>query len=75
MSLPHAIGPWQSPADSSTTGGGNTSSSHSSSGELGIGGLSVAYGTADPVEWTRAMKYLLTNVKWLVAYTAKHVDR
>jgi len=27
------------------------------------------------VTWTRAMKYLLTNVKWCVAYTAKHVDR
>lgn len=53
-----------------------------------IGGLPVQYNTAnatstDPnntdengmVAWTRVMKYLLTNVKWCVAYTAKHVDQ
>jgi len=27
------------------------------------------------LEWTRACRYLLTNLKWLVAYAAKHVDR
>ena len=27
------------------------------------------------VDWTRACKYLLTDLKWLVAYTAKHVQR
>jgi Apg6 BARA domain len=27
------------------------------------------------VEWTRACKFLLTDLKWLVAYAAKHVDR
>ena len=27
------------------------------------------------LEWTRACKYLLTDLKWLVAYVAKHVDR
>ena len=37
--------------------------------EVTIGGLPIAYG-ADGVEWTRAMKYLLTNVKHLTAYRA-----
>jgi hypothetical protein len=37
------------------------------SGELTVGGLSVAFGQ-DGVEWTRAMKYLLTNVKQLLAF-------
>lgn len=46
---------------------------NSASAEWTIGGLSIHYGL-DGVEWTRAMKYLLTNVKWLVAYSAKHVD-
>ena len=27
------------------------------------------------VDWTRACKYLLTDLKWLVAYIAKHVQR
>ncbi|CAB9499988.1 Beclin-1 [Seminavis robusta] len=43
-----------------------------------IGGLPVQYGTSgatDGVTWTRVMKYLLTNVKWCVAYAAKHVDQ
>jgi hypothetical protein len=43
-------------------------------GDMRIGGLAVAFGV-DGVEWTRAMKYLLTDLKWLVAYSAKHVDR
>eukprot|EP00977_Amphora_coffeiformis_P004928 scaffold1055_cov165-Amphora_coffeaeformis.AAC.2 len=37
--------------------------------DVTIGGLPVAYG-ADAVEWTRAMKYLLTNVKYLTTYRA-----
>jgi hypothetical protein len=31
--------------------------------------------TPSTLEWTRACKYLLTDLKWLVAYSAKHVDR
>jgi len=27
------------------------------------------------LEWTRACRFLLTDLKWLVAYAAKHVDR
>ena len=37
--------------------------------EVTVGGLQVAY-AADGVEWTRAMKYLLTDVKHLTAYRA-----
>jgi len=43
-------------------------------GELIVGGLSIAYGV-DGEQWTRSMKYMLTDIKWLVAYTTKHVDR
>ena len=43
-------------------------------GEMTIGGLPIAYGPGGE-QWTRAMKYLLTDLKWLVAYTTKHVDR
>jgi beclin 1 len=36
-------------------------------GELTIGGLPVSYGV-DGVEWTRSMKYMLTNIKQLLIY-------
>jgi beclin len=42
--------------------------------EFIIGGLSISYGT-DGEQWTRSMKYMLTDIKWLVAYSTKHVDR
>ena len=45
-----------------------------SKGEMIVGGLPIAYG-ADGEQWTRSMKYMLTDIKWLVAYTTKHVDR
>mmetsp|Transcript_22098 Transcript_22098/g.34001 ORF Transcript_22098/g.34001 Transcript_22098/m.34001 type:complete len:337 (-) Transcript_22098:2139-3149(-) len=45
-----------------------------SRGEATIGGLSIAFGN-DGERWTRAMKFLLTDLKWLVAFTTKHVDR
>lgn len=35
--------------------------------DLLVGGLSVSYGN-DAMEWTRAMKYLLTNVKHLLLF-------
>jgi beclin 1 len=34
-----------------------------------IGGLSVHY--ANSSEWTRAMKFLLTDLKWLLAWVTK----
>ena len=43
-------------------------------GELAIGGLSINYGT-DAERWTRALKYLLTDLKWLVAFVMKHAER
>ena len=39
-----------------------------------IGGLSVSYAPEGEL-WTRAMKYVLTDSKWLVAFSTKHVDR
>lgn len=44
------------------------------SGIYTIGGLSAAY-APEGDSWTRAMKYVLTDTKWLVAFTTKHVDR
>ena len=72
MALPHVIAPLNQPGNNA---GASNPPTTANGGELGIGGLSVSYGIADPIEWTRAMKYLLTDVKWLVAYSAKHVDR
>jgi hypothetical protein len=43
--------------------------------EWKIGGLPIAYTEATAVDFTRACKYLLTDLKWLVAYAVKHVDR
>jgi hypothetical protein len=45
-----------------------------SSGELLIGGLTIVHGT-DGDRWTRALKYMLTDLKWLVAFVIKHVSR
>ena len=46
----------------------------SGSGEATVGGLPLAYDPAAGERWTTMCKYLLTNLKWLVAYAAKHVD-
>ena len=35
-----------------------------------IGGISMIYG--ETTEFTQACKYLLTNLKWLVAFVVKH---
>ena len=43
-------------------------------GSYTIGGMSVAY-SPEGEFWTRAMKYVLTDAKWLVTFTTKHVDR
>ena len=75
MALPHVITPLNHSRSNGASNSTSASSSSSNGGELGIGGLSVSYGIADPIEWTRAMKFVLTDVKWLVAYSAKHVDR
>eukprot|EP01031_Cornospumella_fuschlensis_P025240 gene25239-30482_t len=38
-----------------------------------IGDVSFTYGTDDE-SWTRAMKYMLSNIKWLVAWATKHAQ-
>lgn len=68
IAIPHAIQPPRTQQHQNQHRANNNTSA-----EWTIGGLSIHYGL-DGVEWTRAMKYLLTNVKWLVAYSAKHVD-
>jgi hypothetical protein len=37
-----------------------------------IAGLSVVFGAASDELWTRALKMLLTDVKFIVAWAAKH---
>jgi len=44
-------------------------------GEASVGGLPLAYDPMSGEQWTMVCKYFLTNLKWLVAYAAKHVDR
>jgi len=46
-----------------------------SDGEATVGGLPFAYDPAAGERWTLACKYLLTNLKWVIAYAVKHVDR
>jgi len=53
-------------AKSSQGGGGVTTEGSTNSGS--------AVNSA-ALEWTKACRYLLTDLKWLVAYSAKHVDR
>ena len=47
--------------------------------QLTVGGLSIQYSTESGVEWTRAMKYLLTDLKHLLTYRALslfvHIDQ
>lgn len=44
-------------------------------GEITIGGLPIAFDGSNGESWSKAMKYLLTNLKWLVAFTTKNIDR
>jgi len=44
-------------------------------GEVSVGGLTLLYDPTNGDQWTLACKYLLTNLKWLIAYSAKHIDR
>jgi beclin 1 len=50
-----------------------TTSSIGGGGTMTIGGLSFAVGCDEEI-WTRAMKYFLVDLKWLVAFCAKQVD-
>ena len=44
-------------------------------GEITIGGLPIAFDGSNGESWSKAMKYLLTDLKWLVAFTTMHIDR
>lgn len=37
-----------------------------------VGGLSVALGSSYE-DWTRALKYMLTDLKWIAAWAAKYL--
>ena len=60
----------------------NNAASNSSSGSGGKGGgtvggamvngIALFYDPANGEQWTLVCKYLLTNVKWLITYAAKH---
>ena len=41
-------------------------------GSMTVGGLVTGFHSNDE-EWTRAMKYFLTDLKWVVAWVAKHL--
>mmetsp|Transcript_47125 Transcript_47125/g.115047 ORF Transcript_47125/g.115047 Transcript_47125/m.115047 type:complete len:94 (+) Transcript_47125:1277-1558(+) len=58
----------QTTADSSSN-----KSNNNKSGTAGGHGINPN-DNGEKVEWTRACKYLLTDLKWIVASTAKHVD-
>jgi len=60
------------PSQHQTTAAGNIVTSE------WVHGLTTARNSATSSaasEWTRACRFLLTDLKWLVAYAAKHVDR
>ncbi|KAK1736141.1 autophagy protein 6 [Skeletonema marinoi] len=42
-----------------------------SDGEATVGGLPFSYDPGDGERWTLACKYLLTNLKWVMAYAVK----
>jgi len=42
-------------------------------GEMKVGGYKVAY-LGDGVLWTKVMRYLAVDVKWLIAFLTRHVD-
>jgi beclin 1 len=37
-----------------------------------VGGLAIVFAPGSEEGWTRALKFLMTDVKWLVAWSAKH---
>jgi len=34
--------------------------------------MSFVYGNLDDEEWTRALKCMLANIKWIIAWYCKH---
>eukprot|EP00617_Octactis_speculum_P012874 CAMPEP_0185779438 /NCGR_PEP_ID=MMETSP1174-20130828/95814_1 /TAXON_ID=35687 /ORGANISM="Dictyocha speculum, Strain CCMP1381" /LENGTH=270 /DNA_ID=CAMNT_0028468599 /DNA_START=25 /DNA_END=837 /DNA_ORIENTATION=- len=41
-------------------------------GDAGISGHSIKYGENNDEIWTKALKFLLTDIKWIVAWAAKN---
>jgi beclin 1 len=39
-----------------------------------IGDLSCVYGSADDEIWTRALKFMLSDIKWIIAWYTKHCN-
>lgn len=56
-------------------GHGNRGIGPTNDGLATLGGLPLAYDPAAGEQWTMVCKYLITNIKWLITYAAKHVDR
>ena len=44
-------------------------------GTTTVGRLPALYDPEEGERWTTVWRYLLTDLKWLIAYVAKHVDR
>lgn len=36
------------------------------------GDMSFVYGNLDDEDWTRALKCMLANIKWVIAWYSKH---
>jgi hypothetical protein len=53
--------------------GNNNNSNNYHQGSGNNNGMTTTSSIA--LDWTRACRYLLTDLKWLIAYAAKHVDR
>ena len=45
---------------------------HLSDGRVDDVSISVSGGDED--QWTRALKYLMTDIKWIVSWSAKHLQ-
>jgi len=43
-----------------------------STAEGKINDISISYG-ADEEQWTKALKYMLTCIKWIIAWSTKHI--
>jgi beclin 1 len=44
----------------------------SSSGDGKINDIPISYGS-DEEQWTKALKYTLTCIKWIIAWSTKHI--
>ena len=47
----------------------------SGDGSVTVGGVGMQYDPEEGERWTVVWRYLLTDLKWIIAYFAKHVER